>query len=78
MFEKLRLVDGVLLHVCILSLPLRISKFPVLLCHSVAGLIAASTQCRTGVLHAFCRLKIDNILRHETACHLVCCTTLDI
>ena len=33
---KLRPVDGVLLHVCILSPPLRISKVPVLLCHPVS------------------------------------------
>ena len=37
---KLRPVDGVLLHICILSLPLCISKVPVLLCHTVCMLHA--------------------------------------
>ena len=47
---KLRPVDGVLLHVCILSLPLRISKVPVLLCHPVC--VACSAECDRV---AFCR-----------------------
>ena len=49
-FWKLCPVDGVLLHVCILSLPLSISKFPVLLCHSVCVACSAESD---GV--AFCR-----------------------
>ena len=48
---KLRPVDGVLLHVCILSLPLRISKVPVLLCHFVC--VACSAECDRV---AFCRM----------------------
>ena len=47
---KLRPVDGVLLHVCILSLPLRISKVPVLLCHPVC--VSCSAECDRV---AFCR-----------------------
>ena len=39
-----------LLHVCILSLPLRISKVPVLLCHSVC--VTRSAECDSV---AFCR-----------------------
>ena len=46
---KLRPVDGVLLHVCILSLQLRISKVPVLLCHPLChtGLLTGQQTCMT-------------------------------
>ena len=47
---KISPVDGVLLHVCILSLPLCISKVPVLLCHPVC--VACYIECDSV---AFCR-----------------------
>ena len=43
---KISPVDGVLLHVCILSLPLRISKVPVLLCHSVCCMVCRMRRSR--------------------------------
>ena len=48
---KIHPVDGVLLHVRILSLPLRISKVPLLLCHHVC--VASSAECDRV---AFCRI----------------------